>query len=122
MPEFEYLVCPNHPGEVVRLVEVEDDEFVECLRCEEVYINWLKYPVQQVYNHTTGEYYLKNVLTGEIVGPDGEPREVGPMPEWDLGILYGPRLSLICHFVGAYDDVLCYPPLPPTTLRKADLN
>ena len=32
--------------------------------------------------------------------------EVGFMAEWELGVLFGPRLSLICHFVGAYDDVL----------------
>ena len=75
MSEAEHLVCPNHPGEVVRLVEVEDDEWVECLRCEEVYPNLLRYPVQQVYNHTTGEFYLKNILTGEIVGPGGDAEE-----------------------------------------------
>jgi hypothetical protein len=62
MSETEYLVCPNHSGEVVRLVEsAEDDEW----------------PVQQVYNHTTGEFYLKNVLTGGIV--DSEERKSPPM-------------------------------------------
>ena len=69
MSEDEHLVCPNHPGEVVRLVEVEgDDEWVECLLCEEVYPNLLRYPVQQVHNRSAGEFYLKNMLTGEIVG------------------------------------------------------
>ena len=68
MSNEEYLVCPNHGKETVRLVESqEDDEWVECLRCEEVYPNVLKYPVQQVHNRRTGKSYLKNVLTGEVV-------------------------------------------------------
>ena len=73
MSDAEYLVCPNHGEEIVRLVEMEDeDERVECLRCEEVYPNLLKYPVQQVHNRSTGEMYLKNVLTGGIIEPGEE--------------------------------------------------
>ena len=73
MSDAEYLVCPNHGEEIVRLVEMENkDEWVECLRCEEIYPNLLKYPVQQVHNRSTGEMYLKNVLTGEIIEPGEE--------------------------------------------------
>ena len=73
MSDEEFLVCPNRGEEIVRLVEVEDDdEWVECLRCEEVYPNVLRYPVQLVHTTTTGRSYLKNVLTGEIIEPGEE--------------------------------------------------
>ena len=32
----------------------------------------LKYPVAEVFNSTTRQTYLKNVLTGEIVEPEKE--------------------------------------------------
>ena len=70
--ETERLVCPHHGEEIVYLVDTadtedEDHEWVECLRCEEFFPNILKYPVQQVHNRTTGETYMKNMITGEVV-------------------------------------------------------
>ena len=52
----------------MRLVEVEDeDDAMEYLRCEFVCPNFLKDPIAEIYNHSTGERYLKNVWTGERV-------------------------------------------------------
>ena len=66
MTDDDYLICPNHGEAQVRLVEMEDDDtLVECLRCEFVCQNFIKDPIAMVYNHTTGEKYLKNVWTGE---------------------------------------------------------
>ena len=73
MPD-EYLTCPND-GQ--RLVEHEEDEgMVECLLCEYVCQNFLKYPVAEIYVWSTGERYLKNFLTGERVSSEEAP-EVG---------------------------------------------
>ena len=61
-----YLTCPMHGEEHPRLVEAEDDDsMVECLRCDYVFQNVLKYPIVQVVNTATGEKYSKNALTGE---------------------------------------------------------
>ena len=69
----EYLVCPHHGKDRVRLVvQLEFDWMVECLRCGYQCQNFLKYPVAEVFNSTTRQTYLKNVLTGEIVEPEKE--------------------------------------------------
>lgn len=66
MNDKEYMTCPNHGDEIVRLHEVEDeDDAMECLRCDFVCPNFLKNPIAEIYNHSTGERYLKNVWTGE---------------------------------------------------------
>ena len=68
------LVCPRHPMEPPSarryLVECEDDDsVVECLMdgCGYTCQNFIKYPIAEVHNFTTGETYLKNVLTGEVL-------------------------------------------------------
>ena len=66
----EYLTCPNHGGETVRLVETEDDDgMVECLRCEYVFQNILKYPVVQLHKMGSSDVIYRNMLTGEYVDP-----------------------------------------------------
>ena len=65
-----YLVCPDcvGPPEQRRLVAHEEhDDAVECLRCGYECQDFIKDPVASIYNHTTGEWYLKNVWTGERV-------------------------------------------------------
>ena len=43
MNDKEYMTCPNHGDEIVRLHEVEDeDDAMECLRCDFVCPNFLK--------------------------------------------------------------------------------
>ena len=68
----DYLTCPNHGEQIVRLVVQDQDAdwMVECLLCGYQYQNFLKYPVAEVHNRTTGQTYLKNVLTGEVVAPE----------------------------------------------------
>ena len=66
----EHLICPNHGGEIVRLVETEnDDGMVECLRCDYVFQNILKYPVVQLHKLGSTDIVYKNMLTGEYVDP-----------------------------------------------------
>lgn len=89
----DYLTCPNHGDERVRLVEsTESDDTVECLRCDYTCQNFLKYPVAEVTN-LRGERYLKDVLTGEIVEylpsttPWGTPERDNNQPMTIRGIV-----------------------------------
>ena len=72
MPEDDtYLVCPNHGDEHPRMVETEnDDGMVECLRCDHVFQNILKYPVVQLHKLGKAEPVYRNLLTGEEVDED----------------------------------------------------
>ena len=72
MPEDDtYLVCPNHGDEHPRMVETEDDDgMVECLRCDSVFQNILKYPVVQLHKLGSAEVVYRNMLTGEQVDED----------------------------------------------------
>ena len=66
----EYLTCPNHGDEIARLVETEDDDgMMECLRCDYVFQNILKYPVVQLHKLGSTDIVYKNMLTGEYVAP-----------------------------------------------------
>ena len=65
-----YLTCPHHGGETVRLVETEDDDgMVECLRCDYVFQNILKYPVVELHKLGSADVVYRNMLTGEYVDP-----------------------------------------------------
>ena len=68
------LICPNHPTEPPSarryLYEMEDDDAtVECLSdgCDYACQNFVKYPVAQVVEFSTGKIRLKNVMTGEYL-------------------------------------------------------
>ena len=65
----EYIICPNKEHRIETRMEEhpEDDSVAECPDCDYTCQNVLKYPVAEIFNHTTNETYLKNVLTGERV-------------------------------------------------------
>ena len=53
------------------MVETEDDDgMVECLRCDYVFQNILKYPVVQLRKLGSAEVVYRNILTGEQVDED----------------------------------------------------
>ena len=60
----QHLVCPHCK---TRLKEQEGGERVWCASCHREWPNFLKYPVQEAVNMSTGEFKLVNVLTGEDV-------------------------------------------------------
>lgn len=65
MTAQQYLICPNDRE---RLVEHgDDDSTAVCPRCGYNCQNFLKYPVAQTFDISTGEIYSVNVLTGEKV-------------------------------------------------------
>ena len=75
----EYLTCPNHGEQIVRLAiqDQDADWMVECPLCGYQCQNFLKYPVAEVHKRTTGETYLRNVLTGELVAPEAAAKYDG---------------------------------------------
>ena len=67
-----HLTCPHHGDEIVRLLEMEnDDSMVECPRCEFVFQNILKYPVVELLQLGSAERVYRNMLTGQYVDPPG---------------------------------------------------
>ena len=69
----EYLTCPNHGERKVRLWEDPDDDSVAmCPDCNYACQNFLRYPIAEVHNHRTGERYLRDMLTGEVVDERGK--------------------------------------------------
>ena len=72
MNDQKRLVCSNHPGQRVYLEPAgETDDNVRCPECGQTWPNYLKYPVAQVIDLTTGEIHCQNVLTGEKHTPTG---------------------------------------------------
>ncbi len=70
--ETERLICPNHPqnpgDQLFYMVETSDDDsLVICPRCDYACQNFLKYPTAEIYNRSSREFYIKNMLTGEII-------------------------------------------------------
>lgn len=65
----EYIICPNKEHSTVTQMweDSKDDSMAVCPDCNYTCQSFLKYPVAEIYSHTSGELYLKNVLTGERV-------------------------------------------------------
>ena len=63
------LVCSKHLDEgPYYLGELPDnDRVVRCPECGEEWQNFIKYPEALIHDSSTGEIFLKNVLTGERV-------------------------------------------------------
>ena len=69
------LICPNHPDQnqdvttrVYMVEQPEDIYTVTCPQCGNESQNFLRLPVTTVVHLKTGNVYLKNMLTGEVVG------------------------------------------------------
>ena len=75
MPDDLRLVCPDCRPEVVHLVEFPDDDSrVYCPNCPYHCQNYVRYPVVEVHDFSTGEMYLWDILKKERV----EPAAAGP--------------------------------------------
>ena len=63
------LVCSKHLGEGPFYLEKlpNDDGTVKCPECGEEWQNFIKYPEALVHDFSTGETFMRNVLTGERV-------------------------------------------------------
>ena len=69
MSEEARSVCSKHPGEGLFYLEElpDNDAPVRCPECGEEWQNFIKYPEALVHDFSTGETFMKNVLTGERV-------------------------------------------------------
>ena len=80
----EFLLCPNHPDEPAarrRLAKGDDDQTLTCPRCSFSCPNFLKYPVVETLDTSTGEVFRVNMLTGK--------REQREEEEGGAGRLFG---------------------------------
>ena len=69
-PDDMHVLCTNHNGRKVRMVEDSDDTFlVYCPDCSFTCQNYVKYPWVHTLNVETGEERMRNVITGEEVRP-----------------------------------------------------